>query len=76
MSEYEQYEEKPVITRLNHLLPELIERNNKQGKTLIRVNLFFEKREKKTWKNVMNIIDLSQNRRNSVKNGNYLKVII
>ena len=79
MSEYERYEEKPVITRLNHLLPELIERNNKQGKTLkdkIRVNLFFEKREKKAWKNVMNIIDLSQNRRNSVKNGNYLKKIL
>ena len=79
MSEYERYEEKPVITRLNHLLPELIERNNKQGKTLkdkIRVNLFFEKKEKKAWKNVMNIIDLSQNRRNSVKNGNYLKKIL
>ena len=79
MSEYERYEEKPVITRLNHLLPELIERNIKQGKTLkdkIRVNLFFKKKKKKAWKNVMNIIDLSQNRRNSVKNGNYLKKIL
>ena len=79
MSEYEQYDNEPVITKFKHLLPELLSRNINQGKSLkdkIQVNSFFEKREKKAWKNIMGIIDLSQNRRVSFKNGNFLKDIL
>ena len=50
MSEYEQYDNEPVITKFKHLLPELLSRNINQGKSLkdkIQVNSFFEKREKK-----------------------------
>ena len=79
MSEYEQYDNESVITKFKHLLPELLSRNINQGKSLkdkIQVNSFFEKREKKAWKNIMGIIDLSQNRRVSFKNGNFLKDIL
>ena len=64
MSEYEKYENEPIITKFQKLLPELSSRNINQGKNLkdkIQVNSFFQKREKKAWKNVMGIIDLSQN---------------
>jgi hypothetical protein len=79
MSEYDRYDNQPVLTKFQDLLPELLSRNMNQGKSLkdkIQVNSFFEKREKKAWKNVMGIIDLSQNRRLSFKNGNYLKDIL
>ena len=79
MSEYEKYENEPIITKFQKLLPELSSRNINQGKNLkdkIQVNSFFQKREKKAWKNVMGIIDLSQNRRLSFKNGNIFKDIL
>ena len=79
MSEYEKYENEPIITKFQKLLPELSSRNINQGKNLkdkIQLNSFFQKREKKAWKNVMGIIDLSQNRRLSFKNGNIFKDIL